>query len=170
MRLSSVGQRNFAVALLTKPLRLMWKKLNSCWTELCMFICLIKSIYLFCVTYLMWIYIYPFRILMWYTELVILMLIWNCHYTSKRIVPNYVKSGSGCCLSRAHNWSGETLGRWELGMGRDWGGGGQFTSNLGPGWTRIAPCNEEGFQVSKRERGIGKGVWQGELARDFAMT
>jgi hypothetical protein len=30
------------------------------------------------------------------------------------------------------NWNGE-------GMGREWGGGGQFTSNLGPGWTRIAP-------------------------------
>ncbi len=43
-------------------------------------------------------------------------------------------------------------------MGRDWGGGGQFLSNLGPGWTRIAPRKEEGFQVSKRER---------ELARDF---
>ncbi len=46
-------------------------------------------------------------------------------------------------------------------MGREWGGGGQFTSNLGPGWTRIAPCKEEGFQGSKRdsgERGISKGL------------
>jgi hypothetical protein len=49
-------------------------------------------------------------------------------------------------------------------MGREWGGGGQFTSNLGPGWTRIAPHRKEGFQVSKRtrvqrelSRGIGKG-------------
>ncbi len=45
-------------------------------------------------------------------------------------------------------------------MGRKWGGGGQFTSNLGPGWTRIVPRKEEGFQVSKRdsgERGISKG-------------
>jgi hypothetical protein len=45
-------------------------------------------------------------------------------------------------------------------MGREWGGGGQFTSNLGPGWTRIAPRKEEGFQVSKREsgeRGVAKG-------------
>jgi hypothetical protein len=53
-------------------------------------------------------------------------------------------------------------------MGRDWGEGGQFTSNLGPGWTRIAPCKEEGFQVSKRElkgKGVSKGNWQGELAR-----
>ncbi len=55
-------------------------------------------------------------------------------------------------------------------MGKEWGGGGQFTSNLGPGWTRIAPRKEEGFQVSKR--GSGKGElardWQGELARGMA--
>ncbi len=46
------------------------------------------------------------------------------------------------------NWNGEGMG-----------GGGQFPSNLGPGWTRIAPHKEEGFQVSKRgpARGIGKG-------------
>jgi hypothetical protein len=59
------------------------------------------------------------------------------------------------------NWNGK-------GMGRKWGGGGQFMSNLGPGWTRIAPRKEEGFQVSKRdlgERGISKGNWQGESAR-----
>jgi hypothetical protein len=58
-------------------------------------------------------------------------------------------------------------------MGREWGGGGQFTSNLGPGWTRIAPCKEEGFQVSKRdlgERGVSKGNLQGELARGRART
>jgi hypothetical protein len=51
-------------------------------------------------------------------------------------------------------------------MGRE--GGGQFTSNLGPGWTRIAPRKEEGFQVSKRDsgkRGVDKGNQQGELAR-----
>jgi hypothetical protein len=50
----------------------------------------------------------------------------------------------------------------------EWGGVGQFTSNLGPGWTRIAPRKEEGFQVSRRdsgERGVGKGNQQGELAR-----
>ncbi len=55
------------------------------------------------------------------------------------------------------NWNGE-------GMGREWGRGGQFTSNLGPGWTRIAPRKEEGFQVSKRdlgEREISKGNQQG---------
>ncbi len=59
------------------------------------------------------------------------------------------------------NWSGE-------GMGREWGGGGQFTSNLGSGWTGIAPRKEEGFQISKRdlgERGISKGNWQGESAK-----
>jgi hypothetical protein len=53
-------------------------------------------------------------------------------------------------------------------MGREWGGGSQFTSNLGPGWTRIATRKEEGFQVSKRdlgEKGVSKGNWQGELAR-----
>jgi hypothetical protein len=54
----------------------------------------------------------------------------------------------------------ETLGGREIGTGREWGGGGQFTSNLGPGWTRIAPRKEEGFQVSKRdlgEKGVSKG-------------
>ncbi len=47
---------------------------------------------------------------------------------------------------------------------REWGGGGQFTSNLGPGWTRIAPHRKEGFQVSKRDpgtRGVIKGSYQG---------
>jgi hypothetical protein len=42
-------------------------------------------------------------------------------------------------------------------MGREWGGGGQFTSNLGPWWTRIAPHRKEGFQVSKRDMGT-RGV------------
>jgi hypothetical protein len=62
------------------------------------------------------------------------------------------------------NWNGE-------GMGREWGGGGQFMSNLGPGWTRIAPCKEEGFQVSKRdlrETGVSKGNQQGELERGIS--
>ncbi len=36
-------------------------------------------------------------------------------------------------------------------------GGGQYTSNLGPEWTGIAPHAKEGFQVSKRVSGIGKG-------------
>jgi hypothetical protein len=45
-------------------------------------------------------------------------------------------------------------------MAREWEEGGQFTSNLGPGWTRIAPRKEEGFHVSKRDlkgKGISKG-------------
>jgi hypothetical protein len=49
-------------------------------------------------------------------------------------------------------------------MGREWGGGGQFTRNLGPGWMRIAPHRKERFQVSKRVSGA-KGNWQGELTR-----
>ncbi len=64
-------------------------------------------------------------------------------------------------------------------MGKEWGGGGQFTSNLGPGWTRIAPHRKEGFQVSKRDLGIrgvirgiimgvSKGNQQGELTRGWA--
>ncbi len=43
-------------------------------------------------------------------------------------------------------------------------GGGQFTSNLGPGWTRIAPHRKEGFQVSERDsgtRGVIKWTRQG---------
>jgi hypothetical protein len=49
-----------------------------------------------------------------------------------------------------------------LGSGEgDWGGKGkrrgQFTSNLGPEWTGIAPHAKEGFQVSKRALGTGKG-------------
>jgi hypothetical protein len=53
-------------------------------------------------------------------------------------------------------------------MGRERGGGGQFTSNLGPGWTRIAPHRKEGFQVNERESGTReaiKGSCQGELSR-----
>ncbi len=49
-------------------------------------------------------------------------------------------------------------------MGREWGEGGQFTSNLGPGWTKIAPHRKEGFQVSERDpgtRGVIKGSHQG---------
>ncbi len=41
------------------------------------------------------------------------------------------------------NWG--TVG----GRKREWGG--QFTNNLGPGWTRIAPHRKEGFKVSKRD-------------------
>jgi hypothetical protein len=51
---------------------------------------------------------------------------------------------------------------------RELGGGGQFKSNLGPGWTWIAPHRKEGFQVSKRDsstRGAIKGCHQGELPK-----
>ncbi len=49
-------------------------------------------------------------------------------------------------------------------MGRERGGGGQFTSNLGPEWTGAAPDAKEGFQVSKRDSGTGKGSpWKGGI-------
>jgi hypothetical protein len=58
------------------------------------------------------------------------------------------------------------MGGREIGMGREWGEGVQFTSNLGPGWMRIAPRKEEGFQVSRRDS--GEGELSGELARGMA--
>jgi hypothetical protein len=63
--------------------------------------------------------------------------------------------------------------RWGAGKedGEGKGGGGQYTSNLGPEWTGIAPHAKEGFQVSKRgsgrveglprQRGITKGTAKG---------
>jgi hypothetical protein len=62
------------------------------------------------------------------------------------------------------------LGGHEIGPGREGAGGGQFTSNLGPGWTRIAPHKEEGFQVSKKDSGKGELAkdQQGGLARGMA--
>jgi hypothetical protein len=49
---------------------------------------------------------------------------------------------------------------------REWGGGGQFTSNLGRGWTRIAPHRKEGFQVSERDSGKREGCQpKGRLTR-----
>jgi hypothetical protein len=50
-----------------------------------------------------------------------------------------------------------TVGGQEKGVGRERGGGGQFTSNLGPEWTGIAPHAKEGLQVSKRDSGTGEG-------------
>ncbi len=47
------------------------------------------------------------------------------------------------------------LGREREGPGK--GGGGQFTSNLGPEWTGVAPHAKEGFHVSKRDLGTGEG-------------
>jgi hypothetical protein len=69
---------------------------------------------------------------------------------------------------------GERGGR----LGREREGGGQFTSNLGPEWTGVAPHAKEGFQVSKRDsgtrevrqakeelsRGIIRGIRQGVCA------
>jgi hypothetical protein len=59
-----------------------------------------------------------------------------------------------------------------LGSGKgDWGGkgeggGGQFTSNLGPEWTGVAPHAKEGFQVSERDLGTGRvRQAKGELSR-----
>jgi hypothetical protein len=57
---------------------------------------------------------------------------------------------------------------WETirGREREWGGGGQFTSNLGPGWTRIAPHRKEEFQVSERDSGTREGCQpKGRLSR-----
>ncbi len=52
-------------------------------------------------------------------------------------------------------------------MGRERGGGGQFTSNLGPEWTGVAPRAEEGFQVSKRDSGKGEGSsGRGEIIKE----
>jgi hypothetical protein len=47
-------------------------------------------------------------------------------------------------------------GKWEQG-GKEEGGMGQFTSNLGPEWTKIAPHAKEGSQVSKRDSGTREG-------------
>ncbi len=55
-------------------------------------------------------------------------------------------------------------GEWEWG-GKEKGEG-QFTSNLGPKWTGVAPHTKEGFQVSKRDLGTGEGFQaEGELSR-----
>jgi hypothetical protein len=64
---------------------------------------------------------------------------------------------------------GKPQGGWEIGMGR----GRSVYKQPGPGWTRIAPRKEEGFQVSRRDsgkRGIVKGNQQGELTRGCAMA
>jgi hypothetical protein len=72
-----------------------------------------------------------------------------------------VMSSEGHIIEMGNRW-----GR-EKGMGREREGGGQFTSNMGPEWTRVAPHAKEGFQVSKRDSGTGGGILQakGELSR-----
>ncbi len=65
-----------------------------------------------------------------------------------------------------------TVGERKRGMGRKRGGReGQYTSNLGPGWTEITPHAKEGFQVSKRGSGTGEGFYRqkGITQRDCAM-
>jgi hypothetical protein len=66
-------------------------------------------------------------------------------------------------LSKAHNLFGETLGWWEFGMGREWGGDEEGEVSLRGSWgqggqDRITP--KEGFQVSERE-------WKRELIRNW---
>jgi hypothetical protein len=50
-----------------------------------------------------------------------------------------------------------TVGERGRRLGRERGGGGQFTSNLEPEWTGVAPHTKEGFQVSKRDSVTGEG-------------
>jgi hypothetical protein len=62
------------------------------------------------------------------------------------------------------------VGEREKGDGEKERGGGQYTSNLGPGWMGIAPHAKEGFQVSKRGSGTGEGFpGKGEYQGDSAM-
>jgi hypothetical protein len=63
---------------------------------------------------------------------------------------------SGCRHRRAHNWNGELLGGWK-GNGEGKGRGRSVYKQPGPEWTGVAPHTKEGFQVSKRDSGIGKG-------------
>jgi hypothetical protein len=78
------------------------------------------------------------------------------------LVPDYVKPGSWCHLSRAHNWFGETPGGREIGMGRKWGGNGEGEASSRATWDqggRDRTTQEEGFQVSKRDsKGITRGI------------
>ncbi len=61
-----------------------------------------------------------------------------------------------------------TVGEQEKRMGREGGGRGQLTSNLGPEWTGVAPHAKGGFQVSKRDTGTGEGFsrQRGIIKRD----
>jgi hypothetical protein len=68
-----------------------------------------------------------------------------------------MKSWSICRRRRAHNWNGGPLRSREGDWGGKGEGRGQSTSNLGPGWTGVAPHAKEGFQISKRDSRIGEG-------------
>ncbi len=63
------------------------------------------------------------------------------------------------------NWGTVGAGR---GNGEGMGRGRSVYKQPGPGWTRIAPHREEGFQVSKRVSGtwgVIKGSHQGVASR-----
>jgi hypothetical protein len=82
---------------------------------------------------------------------------------------------SRCCDVVVEGHIIEMGNRW--GLEKGWEGKGeeegQFTSNLGPEWTGIAPHAKEGFQVSKRVSGTGegffrqKGNYQGGSSRGY---
>jgi hypothetical protein len=81
-------------------------------------------------------------------------------------VPDYVKPGSRCRLSRAYNLFGETPGVRKL----EWGGIGEGEFSLRATWSqggRDRTTQEEGFQVKRdsRKEGIGKGNWQRETSK-----
>ncbi len=65
----------------------------------------------------------------------------DCDCSELSEVGVVMSSKEGAQLNWGNRWAQAK------GMGR----GSQFTSNLGPGWTRIAPHRKEGFQVSKRD-------------------
>ncbi len=73
-----------------------------------------------------------------------MLFISNLEYTTILIVPDYVKSGRDVVFVKRTIDLGKPRGVGKLewrgngeGMGTEWGGEGQFTSNLGPGWTGL---------------------------------
>jgi hypothetical protein len=60
---------------------------------------------------------------------------------------------------------GKSRGGQEIGMGRKWGGNGEWEVSLRATWDqggRDRTTQEEGFQVSE------KGIWQGELTWEIS--
>jgi hypothetical protein len=53
------------------------------------------------------------------------------------VVPDHGSRDRDVVLVRRTIGSGKPPGGREFKMGREWGGGGQFTSNLGPRWTGL---------------------------------
>jgi hypothetical protein len=91
-----------------------------------------------------------------YYKLYVIICDWGRRYSQVRFlaVPDYVKQGSWCCLSRVRSWFGETPGGQEIGMRREWGGIGEGEVSIWAtwdqgGWDRTT--QEEGFHVSKRD-------------------